>query len=95
MEKIILSPIPLQELGEVMAEKMAEKLSAHFQHTQKPEEQYLTPKQTAEALSVSTVTLRQWERNGVLKPARLGSRVRYLRSQINEALTRVNKYERR
>lgn len=94
MNNQIFSSIPLEEFREVMAETVKEQLT-NFLNLRTPEEEYLTPAQVARELRVSKVTLRQWEKQGILKPSRLGSRVRYLRSHINQTLSSVKKYERR
>lgn len=91
---LIFSTITLEQLREVMADTFTEQL-ANFAPRHKPEEEYLTAAQVANELQVSKVTLREWDKRNILKPSRLGSRVRYLRSQINQALSTVKKYERR
>jgi len=93
-DNLIFSTITLEQLREVMADTFKEQL-ANFTPLHKPEEEYLTANQVAKELHVSKVTLREWDKRNILKPARLGSRVRYLRSQINQALSTVKKYERR
>lgn len=93
-QNIIFSSIPLEQLREVMADTFKEQL-ANFTPFNKSEEEYLTANQVSKELNVSKVTLREWEKRDILKPARLGSRVRYLRSQITQALTTVKKHERR
>lgn len=91
---LILSNISLEQLKEIFGDTLKEHL-ANFATLHKPEEEYLTANQVSKELNVSRVTLREWDKQNILKPARLGTRVRYLRSQINEALTTVKKYERR
>jgi len=91
---LILSNISLEQFREIFGDTLKEQL-ANFAPLHKPEEEYLTPKQVAKELNVSKVTLRAWEKQNILKPSRLGSRVRYLRSNINQALATVKKYERR
>lgn len=44
----------------------------------------LTPKETADLLKVSTVTVWAWSKStpGILNPRRIGNQVRYLRSEV-------------
>lgn len=91
---LILSNVSLEQFREIFGDTLKEQL-ANFAPLHKPEEEYLTANQVAKELHVSKVTLRDWDKRNILKPARLGSRVRYLRSHITQALTTVKKYERR
>lgn len=47
-------------------------------------DELLTPKETAQLLKVSTVTIWQWSKPnpGILSPRRIGNQVRYLRSEV-------------
>jgi excisionase family DNA binding protein len=47
-----------------------------------PEEVFLTQKETAQLLGVSTVTLWAWERKNLLKSYRIGNLKRYKKSEI-------------
>jgi len=47
-----------------------------------PQSKYLTRKETSIILDVSLVSLHKWERSKMLVPFRIGSRVRYLRSDV-------------
>lgn len=48
----------------------------------KPQEKYLTIDQTAELLSVSRVTLWNWDKKGILESVRFGNLKRYRLSDI-------------
>ncbi len=48
----------------------------------KPETKYVARKQLSEILDVSVVTLIDWDKKGILKPLRIGNRVRYRMSDI-------------
>lgn len=45
-------------------------------------DELLTPKETAQLLKVSTVTVWDWEKRGILNARRIGNQVRYLRSEV-------------
>lgn len=61
----------------------------------KPNE-LITRKETADLLGVSLPTLHAWTKNGVIPAKRIGSRVRYEKSAVLEALKDVEtiKYRR-
>lgn len=50
----------------------------------------LNRKEVAELLSVSLPTLNVWSKNGLLKPIKLNTRVRYLKSDIEALLIPKN-----
>lgn len=52
----------------------------------KEQKQILSVKETVKLLSVTKQTLRNWERENILTPKRLGNRVFYLLEDINIAL---------
>lgn len=47
-------------------------------------EKYLTAKQAAEKLQVSTRTLSRWEKSGTLTPKRIGGIKRYKSSDLDK-----------
>ncbi|WP_097055084.1 MULTISPECIES: helix-turn-helix domain-containing protein [Salinimicrobium] len=52
------------------------------------------PKDVSELLGISLVTLYQWGKLGVLKPYKIGTRVRYRQSDIEETLLNSNRSAR-
>jgi predicted DNA-binding transcriptional regulator AlpA len=56
-------------------------------------DEYLTREEVADILKVSKVTVWQWSKPtlGILKPHRLGNKVRYLRSEVMAAARKVEK----
>lgn len=47
---------------------------------------YLTRKEVASLLDVSLVTIHEWCKKGILKPKRIGTRVRFSLADIEEIL---------
>lgn len=47
-------------------------------------EKYLTAKQVADKLQVNRTTLWRWEKNGTLKPLKIGGVKRYSQDQIEK-----------
>jgi excisionase family DNA binding protein len=56
-----------------------------------PEEKYLTADEVAEKLSVTRVTLWQWDKKGILKPAKIGNKVRYRQSDLDAVFLPIKK----
>lgn len=65
-----------------------EKLSKNFKPIEPPE--YLTRIEVAKILKISTVTLTDWNKKGILKPYRLGNLIRYKQSELDVALKSIN-----
>jgi excisionase family DNA binding protein len=59
----------------------------------KEEEILLTREETANMLSISLVTLWKYTKDGVIPAYRIGSKVRYKRSEILLALKQMNQFE--
>lgn len=51
---------------------------------------WLTKKEVATILSISIVTIDDWSKKGILSPFRIGNRIRFKRSDIEKALTKIN-----
>lgn len=54
-------------------------------------DELLTPKETAQLLKVSTVTIWDWCKRGILKKHTIGNQVRYLRSEVVAEVTKRSK----
>ena len=63
-----------------------------LQIASREEEQLLTRKETAKLLSVSLVTLFDWDRKNILQSYRIGNLVRYKKSDVFQALIKKNKF---
>ena len=83
-----ITPEELKEsiLTEVRSE--LQNLTRHFKPVEPPE--YLSRQETAELLKVTVVTLSDWNKKGILIPYRLGNLIRYKRSELDDALIRIN-----
>jgi excisionase family DNA binding protein len=64
-----------------------------FANTLQPDnDQLLTREETAKMLSVSLVTLWDWTRKDLIPAYRIGNKVRYKKSEVLEALQKMNKF---
>ena len=51
---------------------------------------YLTRKEVAEMFQIDISSVHNWSKSGKLKPLAIGSRIYYLRSDIEKSLTPLN-----
>ncbi len=67
-------------------EKVLDQFSDKFQP--KEPSQYITRKQVKEMLSVSYVTIHDWNNKNILKPYKIGGRTLYKRQEIEDVLNK-------
>jgi excisionase family DNA binding protein len=99
VNEILLNGISLDQLQEsIKTIVSAELKNAVSELTTKREiePELITRKETAEILGVSLPTLHEWTKKGVLPAKRIGSRIRYERTAVYDALKSVEplKYRR-
>ena len=68
-----------------LANQTAKQTEARIQAQNKPD-QLLTRSQVSEKLRVTLSTLWRWEKQGILTPIRIGSKVRYRLSDVEKAI---------
>lgn len=78
--------IDLIEFAEYIITKTKENSANSYQTN----EEYLTREETTKILKVSLGTLWTWNKKGILCPFRIGNKVRYKRSQLDENLIKIN-----
>ena len=61
------------------------------QFTLKHPEIWMSRKDVGELLGISLVTIHKWGKEGILKPYKIGNRVRFKRSDIEQTLLSSNK----
>jgi len=84
MKNILLHELTLDELTERVSDKVVEKVRPLF--PSKENQEYITRQETAKFLRISLPTLRAWTISGRLKSYRIGSRVRYRKSEVIASL---------
>lgn len=89
MEKLVLTPIPLTDLvGEIARAVRAEMDATPKAGTAAPEE-LLTRMEAAELLGITLPTLRDYTNRGLVTGYRIGTRVRYKRSEVIDGLQAI------
>lgn len=91
-EKVILSPIPLDELKNEFTQIVTDAL----QSLKPKDEKLLSTEETRKLFSppISKPTLIKWTSSGKLKSYRIGGRVYYKLSEVIAAATHLKKYGR-
>ncbi len=84
-----LSPIPLEDLGNFIRNCIKEELENKVPQTP-PSEELITSTETARILGVSKVTLHTWKLEGRIKYYRIGTRIRFKKAEVMEALQNPN-----
>jgi len=94
MQQEILISIPLNEFEKIQKEWIRQVLGENKTPTPPPDEKYLTRQETAKILQVTLPTLSDWVKRGKIKAYRINTRIRFKKSDIENALQEVVKYKR-
>lgn len=89
MQNIILTSLPFEQLQNAIKEAVRAELLNFTPSTREENPEFITRKETAQILGVSLVTLNEWTKTGVLQGYRIGSRVRYNRTEVQTSLQKV------
>jgi len=95
MENIVLSSIPFKDFEILLRDCIKSELQNQTPAPTQDKEELLTSKQAAKILSVSLVTLHHWKVEGLIKFHRIGTRVRFKKNELLEALQTTKKYGRK
>ena len=80
------------ELTSTIIKAIEDKLDSFKEHfTNKPVTGWITRKDVSIILSVSLVTVDSWTNKGILKAYRIGTKKRYKREEIENALVEIKK----
>ena len=94
MEQIILSGLTLEQLGQMIGDKIKEvfdlKEQTKKQTSSAKEAKYITRKETAKLLHISLPTLNEWTKDGTLTSYRIGTRVLYKPEEVMETVSQRN-----
>jgi excisionase family DNA binding protein len=91
MEQVLFTQVPIADLQGYIAQTIQRELSAILKADQPapdPDE-LLTRRQAAQYLGLSLPTLHEYTQRGIVTAYRIGSRVRYRRGELSNALLKV------
>lgn len=97
MERILLQGLGLNDFKNLIGEILEQKLSIHqTQKHQTSDNSYLSRKEVTSLLKISLTTLNDWSKRGIIQSYRIGNRILYKKSEIEQAITQVKnlKYKR-
>lgn len=91
MDNVLLSAIPLEQLKVFISEAVSSELSKHFTDVTLSGQatELLTRKEAAKLLSISLPTLLDFTKSGKITGYRIGTRVRYKRSELENSLLQI------
>ena len=91
----IIESITANELKNLISEAVKEQLE-NLHPPQPKDPEFLNRKQVADVLGISLVTLNDWTKRGLIPALRIGTRIRYKKAEVFEALKQVEtlKYRR-
>ena len=97
MSQILLHSINLSDFKEIIAEVLDEKLRKISKPEIKQESGYLTRHEVSRLLKISLTTLNDWSKQGIVQSYRIGNRILYKISEIEQSISQVKnlKYIRR
>jgi len=96
VQKIIFVPISREELEALIKECIKSEIQKAVSPPKEEEDTLITRKEAAKLLNVSTTTLSGYCKSGVLVSYRIGSLIRFKKSQVISSLQEVRslKYRR-
>lgn len=96
MENLIFSQIPINELKNIISETVRDEMQKFNVPTPQPETEFITRNETAQILGISLVTMNDWTKRGLIIGYRIGTRLRYKKGEILEAVKQIQtlKYRR-
>ncbi|MET6998708.1 helix-turn-helix domain-containing protein [Chitinophaga defluvii] len=96
MENLILSPIPLEQLKAVICDSVRMELSKRLDSINQPNQtELITRKEAAVFLGISLPTLSDFTKTGKIVGYRIGTRVRYKRAELEQALNEIKSIKTR
>jgi excisionase family DNA binding protein len=90
MENVLLTSIRIEELKAVISDTVRSELSKHLENRDAPRPaELLTRKAAAKFLDISLPTLLEFTKTGKVKGYRIGTRVRYKQTELEQALNQI------
>ncbi len=86
-EYILLKEITLLDIESIIRKVVKEELKDALRT--EPDSILLTRQETAKILGITLVTLRTWSKLGKITSYKIGSRVRYKKNEVYDALNKV------
>lgn len=88
-QQIVLSPVPLADLVGEIAREVCSRMDARPNAAPPQPEELLTREEAAQLLGITLPTLREYTKRGLVTGYRIGTRVRYKRSEVVGSLQQI------
>lgn len=88
-QQFVLSPLPLADLVGEIARAVRTEIDARPQTATTSPEELLTREEAAELLGITLPTLREYTNRGLVIGYRIGTRVRYKRTEVLNGLQQI------
>lgn len=90
MGQILFTGVTVNELLQRIEQLIDSKIGVHPTKTEKTQSNYITRLEASKLLKVSLPTLHEWTKFGLLKAYKIGTRVLYKLTEIEESLNNVH-----
>lgn len=90
---IEIQEVNVDELADLISEKLLLKLEAFKKELDKKEEVLLRREEVQKILKVSLVTIWHWTKLDILKSYRLGNRIYYKKQEVLDSLQKANCFD--
>ena len=90
-ERLFLSPIPLEDLKELMREVFREMLPSMKTEVVTSDDDVLDNKELSREFHISIPTIWKYRRKGIIPYFTIGNRVRFRRNEVKKALEKLYK----
>ena len=94
MQNVILLPLPLGEFETLIKNCVKSELT-NLRPEPPKDDEFITTNKAIKILGVSKPTLHKWKTGGLIPFHRIGSRIRFKKSEVIEAVQSVKKYGNR
>lgn len=94
MNQIILNGLEVNQFLEAVQEIVRTEVNKALLESQPKTQKYYTKAEAAEKLNICLASIHLWTKQGKIKAHKVGSRVLYKESDLEDALIKVNKYGR-
>lgn len=91
MKEMIFTSLPIEDLTAEISSAVIKQITPIINRAPQaqPREELMTRKEAAKLLGITLPTLFKWTQSGKIIGYRIGSRVRYKRSELNGALSQI------
>ena len=82
--------LTVEELKSLISEEIEKSFKEHYP---KSPVKFITPKEACKLLGISLPTLRSYGKQGKLKESRIGRKILYVQTEVEEAITTIKRYQ--